>query len=1133
MSICLKAQISVGAVFSNWIALRIDVLPWLTHNGHRFAELGCTKEPTKYKKPSPKLELVHIDISVSMSELRAAVWHGPLDTKGVCLIITRATVTRVDGRGKSSSFCPNKTELKLGRVQAVLLDVPFYESTTGVQISDGPHAIDLSVLERYDQISAFLGASRASDPTPLPSVSLPSAPAETTAEETTIFAALKLRLEQTCDIDYLVEVSSLVLMDQSLVQSLRRSTVNQVMGEGRISKHNSCSDGQFPPDITRAYDVGKDDEIVLEREERHTTWTVLVSGMKLLWTIDIRDAVVLLIRDFNMTIELMKLQLKVSNRGHKKTFDVNRGVHQKYPTAILLQQKDDSNSTDNLFQYDEQKSSLLRLLENLSSDDEDVTEGNANLFEGPPKVACEKSCFDVFGEREDVSTAYDVNPSFPVLVIHLFNPQIQLHSEQTGGGIILAMHGCYVEGREFHKLFADYSFDGHDSNLNEGNPKVLRKKEFLFQLAEVEAFSVDTEVDVDAGLQWLELGDAVDGPEKHAAKSAQSSASLEPYSPRYFMCEATMRKIMKQFSLRTRQMLFRQPLDLSPDEIRHVFSKDLIVKVGGSFGSKYSVMDRVEAQLDQLSFELDSYQFNTTLDLIRHVILAPPPMPRKLPTEIADASSKKTSAANFEEAGNNGFEELYFAVHRPLPDNKAFDVCDDSDSSISNQSDKPEENDYDSSAQEKGTDYFGGRESLLNQEQLQQILLELRGSHHKKRDRDTLRMAVQNLLGLLEEQQSESRSIRYVEWSLSKASWKIYSPDFLDDVEIELTALRGQHQFSSDSSMTTQLELEDLRINSLRPSPDAMHFIEPGAVLTTLLGAERTPCQRCGATFDRAANHTQSCRFHGDDFGSSSQYMKAKGVWCCCGATWEDAPGCKTAPHTGRERVALVRVESLPKIVKGLSLYKHVEVNIYPEVPHTLIVQMTKSVSKLFVSYFIGDAGGGGVKGSTKQDIFDVQPSKYIIDGEKNENTESVPAVEVAETNESIRKKQTLFGKQQITFRKGNVPMQTAEDTKTSIDSDSHDQEALPPSKKDEEVVFIKHLRIGNINTEISLVGFPIETHNYGIGVPAFTRAYKIGTSSYLSRKYVSHLVHEIVKSVAHSGISKVRIYCADLHPNP
>jgi hypothetical protein len=43
----------------------------------------------------------------------------------------------------------------------------------------------------------------------------------------------------------------------------------------------------------------------------------------------------------------------------------------------------------------------------------------------------------------------------------------------------------------------------------------------------------------------------------------------------------------------------------------------------------------------------------------------------------------------------------------------------------------------------------------------------------------------------------------------------------------------------------------------------------------------------------------------------------------------------------------------MPRTVEGLTMSNHFEINIYHSVPHTMIVQMTKSLGKLFIAYFM------------------------------------------------------------------------------------------------------------------------------------------------------------------------------------
>jgi hypothetical protein len=80
----------------------------------------------------------------------------------------------------------------------------------------------------------------------------------------------------------------------------RNLTVNTVF-EDVESQANGTGDGDDDDDGD-----GDDDERV--------TWTVLVAGMRLLWTLDIRDAVFVVVGDFLHTLEMMKLQRRFNKR---------------------------------------------------------------------------------------------------------------------------------------------------------------------------------------------------------------------------------------------------------------------------------------------------------------------------------------------------------------------------------------------------------------------------------------------------------------------------------------------------------------------------------------------------------------------------------------------------------------------------------------------------------------------------------------------------------------------------------------------------------------------------------------------------------------------------------------------------
>ena len=161
---------------------------------------------------------------------------------------------------------------------------------------------------------------------------------------------------------------------------------------------------------------------------------------------------------------------------------------------------------------------------------------------------------------------------------------------------------------------------------------------------------------------------------------------------------------------------------------------------------------------------------------------------------------------------------------------------------------------------------------------------------------------------------------------------------------------------------------------SKKPGSESMMFDDPESVLRTAV-SQRTPCQRCGAEFIPETNTASSCSFHADVDGLPGFFRLGKGGgWTCCGANWEGAKGCNSRPHVGKEHVVMARIDSLPKLICGeteLSIYKHIEFTFYPGTKYTLNIQVTKAISKLFMTYFLGeglDKQKGGIGGSDVAD---------------------------------------------------------------------------------------------------------------------------------------------------------------------
>jgi len=1141
----LSAKISGEPDCSNWIACRIDVLPWLTHKGHRFAELAAGNGTISSEENKPKLVISNIAVRASLEELRVALWYGMTDASGVCVVVRRAALEMTKVEQNASSKTPGiRIDLNLRTLLAVRFDIPTYEKDINPEaIQQHGTKSDSDPIELYDRMCGLFGASRhtRSDVLLAKAKSSP----EVQGDEKAIFGLLKECYEATTAVDYLLEASSILLMDRSIAV---------------VQRECGIEDKTNLPTATLSLEQVLDD-LILDKQ----TWTVLVAGLKLLWTTAIRDMIIMLVGDLIMTTELMMLQLKLKSSENSAHL-IKKEVGQVRPTMVCLEDvlaKGKLHETNQIGEIAMRQSNLLRLLRNdsgLDRSDESSDDG-----QGRPKRSL-LSHENSFLQTNDI----EENPALPALDVHLCNAQVQLHSDQTGGSIILAIRGAYVQGLDFQRYYADFSdlrSKGDDYSQKNEFARVLRKKEFRFQLDRVEAFAVDSGVDIGAGLMWLELP-----PASSNSSSSRIDLISQYYSAKDFLVPGMMRRIMNQFSFHTKQQAFRQPLDLSKDEVEDMFKMNSIIKVGGQFRSADCIIDSVQCTLDELSFVLDSHQFSTTVNLFRYLILAPPPKPRQAPGErIIEVEGGKNVADDVSEMSDD--EEVRTKL-------KTVVRATDGGEEVSQSSASSEEKDVfdpESMGRAGESNQFMMEKTELGDEYIKNVLDTWRASRGRKLDRDTLRNAIQAVAGVLEEQHLESRMIRHISWSLSKVGWKIYSPDFIDDIEISLTNIQGQHDFFADSGITTQVELEDVRITSLMPSPEAQTFVDPSAILTNNLDGEMSPCIRCGEFFDRAWNHSHACCFHGDAYGKRGLFKS--GVWTCCSAMQFEAKGCKARPHTGRERFALIRIENLPRVADGLTLYKHIEINVYPEVPHTLVVQMTKNIANLLMAYFLGDTGdvmNNPIRKESEEDfLVNIEGGATPLDGstaasEEGSSSPSKDALKKQALLGVVSKQKTIskFGRGRTksdeisssltsgaskltseetvvsgTSLAGNKTITGRNVTKTKVSSEEvaigknngslarrksnatterDDAAKAADGPKLEELVFMKHMRIGNIRIEISLVGFPVEIRNYGIGVPSFSRAYKIGNPTYLSKKYVAFLVSEVLKSAANSGMNKV-----------
>jgi hypothetical protein len=385
-------------LIGNWVLLRIDVLPWLTHVNSTFIH---NSESDDHRSESfPRLQSAAI--SVRINELKIATWfvaERELDwdeheTEGVCIAVKSLSYTASGG---------DKDLIIEGPVKAALLDVSeFSESLEHHETDDE----EIRAIERtcqnfgreVDNSSAISKASSRSD------------------ESTTCsFVKLQELLNNINELSYVVNAGQIDIQNKSL---------QSILAGSRTS-------------------IGSEEYAGVDK----TTWSILVSQLKILWTLDIRDNLMALTQDLMFTIGFMKAQIRQSQlmvQEQDRTTNPEANTRATSLDNINLEEgvevtlsppKPTSNT--------EGKSRLEYLLQRNSSFDLNI-DGTIYNDSMVTSYLCD----------QDISIEHE-NPSLPTIDIHFSNPQVQLHRKATGGSIILAMEGVHVEGRKFVRFLVN------------------------------------------------------------------------------------------------------------------------------------------------------------------------------------------------------------------------------------------------------------------------------------------------------------------------------------------------------------------------------------------------------------------------------------------------------------------------------------------------------------------------------------------------------------------------------------------------------------------------------------------------------------------------------------------------------
>ena len=378
-------------IIGNWIMLRIDVLPWFTHVNSTI--LNASDANDNQSESFPRFHSV--DIGVHINELKLATWftnekESDLEHDsgegGFCITLKSLAYTATGGE---------KDLVIEGPVKAALLDVSEFLDCLEQDVVDDD---DLREIERACQ--------NYGKDTDINSI---SSNATFTSNKSAIspFARLQEVLDNINELDYVANAGQIDIQNKSL--------------ESILGYRTSLGGEEFAG-------VNK------------TTWSILVSQLKILWTLDIRDSLMALTQDLIFTIGFMGAQLR-----HSQVLveEQPHSIHED-EEAIVPDAEEGVEVTLSPIKQTEEVEGISRLqylLRRNSSSDLEVVGGDCN--DNPVTLH--------YPEQKH----HGENASLPTIDIHFSNPQVQLHRKSTGGSIILASEGIHLEGRKFVRFLVD------------------------------------------------------------------------------------------------------------------------------------------------------------------------------------------------------------------------------------------------------------------------------------------------------------------------------------------------------------------------------------------------------------------------------------------------------------------------------------------------------------------------------------------------------------------------------------------------------------------------------------------------------------------------------------------------------
>lgn len=339
--------------------------------------------------------------------------------------------------------------------------------------------------------------------------------------------------------------------------------------------------------------------------------------------------------------------------------------------------------------------------------------------------------------------------------------------------------------------------------------------------------------------------------------------------------------------------------------------------------------------------------------------------------------------------------------------------------------------------------------------------------------------------------------------------------------------------------------------------------------------ADTEPCRRCGQLFDADENDSNACAFHADRDGKLGEYTRVAvkngkyfeagapisfvKMWTCCHRLEEHAPGCFSRPHICKDVMVSVRALGSPTVrIENIemSVLRALEISIFPgAMTSWLQVRITRQLADVLHNYFSIDSASNSEiqdpaapavnkekspEGATSPSPSDGQPavapvpaerlsardrvmnylSKPKLAAEKQDSTANGAdrsSKQKSKDKDKDKEKDVLKDKDSKNEKGRDRALTSAPTTSGIIYSG-----ATGPGGR-QEGVYIRYLRVGDIQVDLSLSGFPLNVENYRAVVePFFCRSEVLLSWQRLIYSFERHASRSLIRNTASSSLTRL-----------